>query len=375
MKKLVNIITADSTKNTIEQIVPDIKQQIGDFDAKMVLYFASSKFEPAQTAEKMQQAFGDALVFGCSTAGEIVSGKMLKNSLVAMAFNSKVVGDVKLEVIKNLKEESEVTGVDKAFAAFEKHFGIPMQEMDFNKYVGIVLIDGLSGAEERIMDRAGDLTNVLFVGGSAGDDLKFDTTYVYANGKAYTDAALLALMKPKVNFGFIKTQSFCQLPNKFLVATKVNEIERAVLEFNNKPAVVAYAEAVEASLDQISNSFMRNPVGLIIDGEPYVRSPQQIKGDNLVFYCNILEGTELALLESTDIISDTKKAIEDKQKEMGSISAIINFHCILRTLELQQKGLTEDYGKIFDTPTIGFSSYGEEYIGHINHTSTMLAFE
>ena len=60
---------------------------------------------------------------------------------------------------------------------------------------------------------------------------------------------------------------------------------------------------------------------------------------------------------------------------MGSISALINFHCILRTLELEQKGLMAEYGKIFSIPTIGFSTYGEEYIGHINQTSTMLAFE
>jgi len=50
--------------------------------------------------------------------------------------------------------------------------------------------------------------------------------------------------------------------------------------------------------------------------------------------------------------------------------------CILRTLELESKGITEAYGKLFtDIPTIGFSTYGEEYIGHINQTSTMLVFK
>ena len=63
------------------------------------------------------------------------------------------------------------------------------------------------------------------------------------------------------------------------------------------------------------------------------------------------------------------------QKELGGISGIINFNCILRTLELGQKGLTEDYGKLFEVaPTVGFSTYGEQYIGHINQTATMLVF-
>ncbi len=82
------------------------------------------------------------------------------------------------------------------------------------------------------------------------------------------------------------------------------------------------------------------------------------------------------MLESTNIVEDTKNAIKDKTKEMGGISGIINFHCILRTLELEQKNQTNNYGKIFsDVPTIGFSTYGEEYLGHINQTSTMLVFK
>jgi hypothetical protein len=55
---------------------------------------------------------------------------------------------------------------------------------------------------------------LIYIGGSAGDDLKFSQTWVYANGKAFTDTALLALMKPAVGFSFIKTQSFKALPSK-----------------------------------------------------------------------------------------------------------------------------------------------------------------
>ena len=121
---------------------------------------------------------------------------------------------------------------------------------------------------------------------------------------------------------------------------------------------------------------MSNPVGLVIDEEPYVRSPQRIDDDSMHFYCNVMEGMELNLLESSDIVNDTKAAVEEKKAQLKNISGIINFHCILRTLELEKKGMTDAYGKIFtDIPTIGFSTYGEEFIGHINQTSTMLVFE
>ena len=84
---------------------------------------------------------------------------------------------------------------------------------------------------------------------------------------------------------------------------------------------------------------------------------------------------ELSVLESTDIVRDTREAVAKKAKEFGAISGIINFQCILRTRELEQENQTEEYGRIFtEIPTVDFSTYGEEFIGHVNQTSTMLVF-
>jgi hypothetical protein len=345
---------------------------LGDFDTKMLVFFASSRLAPTIIGKKVQDAFPGAAVFGCTTAGEIVSGKLLKNSLVAMAFNAAAVTDVKVEVVENPKNDNSVK---KAFAVFEDHFKVPMSELDPAAYVGMIFVDGLSGAEEKLIDKIGDLTNVNFIGGSAGDDLKFEETHVFANGKSYSNAAVLAVLKPGVPFTFIKTQSFCDLGKK-LVVTKANEEKREVIEFNDKPAAHAYAEVLGVDVEEAPNRFMHNPVGLVIDGVPFVRSPQRIKGESMLFYCGVTEGMELSLLESTDIIDDTRKAVAQAAKDLGSISGIINVNCILRTLELDQKQLTDDYGKLFtDYPTIGFSSYGEQFIGHINQTATMLVFK
>jgi hypothetical protein len=54
----------------------------------------------------------------------------------------------------------------------------------------------------------------------------------------------------------------------------------------------------------------------------------------------------------------------------------LNFHCILRTLELKGKNQLDAYGRLFErVPTVGFSTYGEEYLAHIKQTSTMLLFK
>jgi hypothetical protein len=365
------IKAAFSTNAFTPACIGEIRNQLADVEPALVIFFSSTKHAPAVVSRQMQAAFPKAQVFGCSTAGEIVSGQMLTDSIVAMGFSAEAAGDCKIEIVENPGQRNSL---EKACQGFQSHFGEPVAAMDPGQYVGIVLIDGLAGAEEGFMETLGDLTDVHFIGGSAGDDLKFAGTHVYAQGKEYSGAAVLALLKPGIPFSFIKTQSF-QFLGKTLKVTKADETKREVLQFNDMPAVQAYAEAIGVSVDEVSKNFMRNPVGLVIEGEPYVRSPQQVKEGSMLFYCGVKEGMELSLLESADIISDTRNAIAQAEKDLGGLSAIIDFDCILRTLDLRQQNLSGDYGKLFEkVPTVGFSTYGEQYIGHINQTATMLAF-
>jgi len=364
----MGIKIAYSTVNSAEDAAADIIGQLSHTEPKMVVFFASSAFDQELLSKKMQEGFSNAATFGCSTAGEIISGKMLKNSIVAMALDGDIISDVKVSVVQNIRDNGDIK---KAFAEFEGYYGLPTRDMDYKKYVGIVLNDGLSMSEEKVMEKIGDLTNVVFIGGSAGDDLKFKRTCVYANGHVYSNASVLALMVPKNGFDYVKTQSF-EVAGVNLTATRVNEQSREVMEFNGKPAALAYTEALNIPLEEASKSFMTNPVGLVAEDEIFVRSPQQIKDNSMIFYCNILDGMEVSLLNATDIVKDTKEALAKKK----DIAGVINFNCILRTLELEQKGQQDAYAGIFkDIPTIGFSTYGEACFGHINQTSTMLIFK
>ena len=370
----MDIRTAHSTRSSVDEAVREIALAFDGAEPRAVLFFASSAFEPAAVSRRMQDAFPGAHVFGCTTSGELVGGpdggRMLKGSVVAMALGDDVVGDLCIEVI----DLSAPDGVQRAFRRFEAHYGASMLEMDPSRYVGFVLIDGLSVQEERVNERIGDLTNVYFIGGSAGDDLKFETTHVLAGGQAYRNAAVLALLRPKVGFDFVKTQSFRVLDRQ-LVPTRVDEASRQVFEFDGAPAAQAYAAAVDCPVEAAGELFMQHPVGLMVGDEPFVRSPQRFDGDSIVFYCDVKEGMPLQLLESKDIVEDTRKALRDKAEEMGGFSAVVNFHCILRTLELESKRQTDAYGALFsEVPTVGFSTYGESFIGHINQTSTMLVF-
>ena len=248
-----------------------------------------------------------------------------------------------------------------------------MNGLDPARHVGLVLIDGLSGAEERLIDAIGTRTDLTFVGGSAGDDLAFRATHVMAGGQAHPDAALLVLLRLERPFSIIKTQSF-GLEGRRLVATRVDGASRTVLEFDGRPATEAYAAALGVPEAELAGQFMTHPLGLMVDDQPFVRSPQQVVGRGVRFFCAIEEGMELEVLRSADIVAETRAALERQTASAGGLRGLINFNCILRTLELDKKDQARAYGELFaGVPTIGFSTYGEAYLGHINQTATMLA--
>lgn len=368
--------TAYSEKKTEGEVVLDILSQLSDSAIKVIIFFASPDYNQERLSRLMGKAFAGRVVFGCSTTGERFKDKLLTNSVVVLALTSKLIADAKVEVIEDV---SKACDPRQAFKSFSRYFNESTQKMDTDRYVGIVLIDGLSLKEEQLIDRIGNLTNISFVGGSAGDNFRFVRTTVYANGKSYSDAAVIALLKmqPKAGVSIISTQSF-QARDAVLVANKVNVEAREVIEFNHQPAAQAYAEALGIAVDDIEEHFFNHPVGLVLDeNNILIRSPLRKIDTKMKFSSNILENMEVRLLEDGDIVRETQKVIEEKKQALGKrLAGIMSFDCIYRRLELEQKQLVAEYGEIFkDIPTAGCYVYGEFNVGFINHTLTMLVFE
>jgi hypothetical protein len=346
-----------SSTNTDLQAISSALTENLPVKPTFILYFHSTSFDAAAVAALLTKTYPGVPALGCSTAGEIATGKMLDNGLVVAGFDVDEIRQAEVVEIVGDNVKGALTTLTGRF-----------DNIDLTTHVGLILMDGLSGKEEAMMESLGDSSDLTFVGGSAGDDLKFVKTSVAVNGKLTTGAGAMALLHVPAGFDLIKTQSFCTTKT-LLTPTIVDRKTRAVLEFNGKPAAQAYAEAVgAASVTDAPNAFMTNPLGLMAGDEPFVRSPQRIDGNKVHFYCSVHEGVELTLLKGMDIVADTGKALSESQYR-----SLVVFNCILRTLDLKKQGKTDAFGKLFTKPTIGFSTYGEAYIGHINQTATILA--
>lgn len=366
----MTIRTANSAEKSPERAVQALREALGP-EPRFLIFFASSAYDPEALGRAVSDAFPGVASIGCTTSGELSTGHMLKNSISAMAFGAD---DLRSAHVASIAEIGSGASVNDALGELSRSIGSGIATLDPAKYIGLVLHDGMSGAEESVMAALSSATNMPFVGGSAGDDAKFRTTWVFVNGAPKTGAAALAVLEPARPFTILKTQSF-DVMGETLKVTGVDEATRTVQSFNGKPAAEEYARAVGTTVADLPGSFMSHPLGLVLPGgEPFVRSPQQVRGTDVVFYCQVKEGMQLKVLKSRNIVDDTRRDLSAKIAELGGCAAILNFHCILRTLELEAKKQCEAYGALFTVPTTGFSTYGESYIGHINQTSTMVLF-
>lgn len=366
-----HIVTAYTTKNNYLNAVDDLVAQLNPVAPGLIIFFASIYYEPHTLARTMQATFPDAEIIGCTTAGEQCNDQLFTQSIVAMGISKAAVGTFCTGILHNISTTDETKAL---FHHFESQLGTSMLNLNPKDYFGLILFDGAQEKEEKLLTSIGSLTNVTFVGGSAGNDQNLKETYVYHQDQAYRDAAVVLLCKPNMTFDFLKTQSFDVLHYQ-LTCTKVDDTARTVLTFNDLPATTAYANILGIDESKVDEYFMTYPLSILVYDEPYVRSPLHIENKAIHFHANMIEGVTYNLLKSTSIIADSKIAIGEKSMNFGEISGLLNFNCIIRYKELLKMNAVEEYGQIFKTiPCIGFNTYGETLIGHMNQTSTMLMF-
>ena len=269
-------------------------------------------------------------------------------------------------------------GIRDAAKKLGRMAGTELKSLDPKRWVGILLADGMGMKEEEINDALGVAApQLVFVGGSAGDDLAFRQTLIFHNDEKSTDGVVLLLLDMAVPFTFAKTCSFEPTKHRFTI-TKADEANRTVYELNGRPATEVYAKACGTTPDKLgSEVFMSHPVGMMLDGDPWIRSPYQVtENGGLKFFCRITEGSEVHLMNSTDLVGETRAAMVRAQQEVGGRAAgALAFNCSLRRLELDATKAHDGFLKAFGgIPTLGFHTYGESYLGHVNQTCTALVF-
>ncbi|MDW6094319.1 FIST N-terminal domain-containing protein [Vibrio rhizosphaerae] len=376
MDKPKPILTGHSCSPDAATAVLELQTQIVQPQMALVIFFCSSNYDLPLLTAAIHQYFPETLVVGCTTAGEIGPAGYLDHSLTGISFSAASC----TAVVGHLKQlQTFEISYGRAFAQdLLRRLESSPAYVETNQNFGFLLIDGLSVREEPVTHALQDgLGHIRMFGGSAGDELKFKQTWVFADGQFHTDSATLVLINTSLAIHLFKTQHFIS-GHERMVVTEVDAKNRIVKEINGLPAAAEYARLVDVDPEQLnSNHFAAWPVVVMIDGTDFVRSIQHANPDgSLTFYCAIDEGVVLRVAHGEnmlDKLTATLKALED---HVTHIQGMLVCDCILRNLEATRNGSKAAVGKLLHQyNAVGFSTYGEQFGGvHINQTLTGIVF-
>lgn len=346
------------------EAVAELVDQLGGDAPALTLFFCSSRYELPRLAAHLSAAFPQNLV-GCTSSGQIGRGGFELGGMSAM---SLVTSELRVDLhavapLARCSEQAERIGA--AIRARRTARRVPA--------FGLVLVDGLSLAEERLVSSLyAALGDVPLVGGSAGDDLGFEATHVFHGGRFARDSAVLAYIETTLPFRTLRFQHFVPTDRRMVITDAIPE-KRIVTEINGFPAAEEYARLIGRDVSALdADLFSKHPLLLRIHDEYFVRSiARRNDDDSLTFFCAIEPGLVLQIGRGVDPITAIKEGLAPRAGE-GSADVVIGCDCILRRLEFEGSRAAADVGRELALHHVfGFSTYGEQFNAlHVNQTFT-----
>ncbi len=361
---------------SVTAAVADLSLALGAEDIQHLVVFFSLDHDPEALASALDDAFPGIPLSGCSTAGEITPAGMMKGGLVAIAFPHEGFR-IHADLIADVGE----FGIESAALIVRKlkaQMGERLSGRLGDRVFALMLVDGLSNAEERLVASVHwAIDDVQLIGGSAGDGLSFNRTSLIHNGRVVTRASILIMVETDVPFRVFKTQNFAPTDIK-LVVTAADTENRIVHELNAEPAAHEYAAAIGLHADELGPfSFASYPLVVKVGGDYYCRSIRNMNPDgSLSFFCAIDEGLVFTVARPQDMLRSTADALEGLEQALGGIDFVIGFDCILRRLDAETRQIRHKVDELYcKYSLVGFHTYGEQFNAmHLNQTLTGIAF-
>jgi len=336
--------------------------------ASIVLFFCSPHYDLPKLGRALADAFA-APVAGCTSAGQIGERGYVDGGITAVSLFSAELR-AKPYLISSLADSTQATDIGYRAA-------VDLTRGTASKAFGLLLIDGLSNAEERITAALFEaLGDVPLVGGSAADDLTNSETFVYHDGEFVRSAAVFVMFDTTLPFATFKIQHV--LPgHRKLVITEADAEQRLVFEINGKPAAREYAAQIGIELARLEPFVCaEHPLLLSIGGEHFVRGVRAVNPDgSLSFYCAIEVGLVLTLGERVSPLNALEAGFAGLARRVSESAVVLGFDCFSRRREFERRGEEAAVSAFLASQkVVGFCTYGEQFDAqHVNQTFTAVA--
>lgn len=335
--------------------------------ADALIVFGSISLDQDKMLEGISEIASDAVIIGCSTAGEISSeGISADRSVVIMAFSSDQMhfwGAIGSHILWNAKQAGEECANTLQYSS--------------HGYITscLTFLDVLSGNADATI---GGLMNKLgpsfpVCGGVASDDLLFFETYQYLQNKAYRGSIVGLGLSGEYTSAAVAMHGFLPIG----VARTVTCSEgTTVLELDGKPASSIYEEYFglehthELHVGLLPSLAVSYPLGVFLpeSNEVLLRNPIFVDQKGAMTFASAIPvGAEIRLM-----ISDIERGLETATLAANAIlqklngkrpKAVIVINSVARKkmLGLRVDEEIEIIQRIIgrDVPMVGFYSYAQ----------------
>lgn len=364
----------------------DIQKQLGGAPDALIV-FAAPENDFGDLLSRLSKAAGTTTIVGCSSAGEFTNTGSGNGLTCAIALRSPrmrfsaVIG-------RNLADDRKgaATHMVRGFNG--------MRSAEFKHRAAIVFLDALAGHSDDLIDQLTISTagTYRFVGGGAGDNAKFEKTFVFCGTKAYSDAAVAMEVLSDKPLGIGARHGWSPASGPL----RVTESDAAsVKSFNIAPAVEAFQDHATATGQTFDSGnplpfFLHNIVGVKMENGHKLRVPLGVSGEGGVITAAEVPSGSTACIMSTGSESATEAAAEATRDAMKQVKDSGNtpkgalfFDCVATRLRLGNAFDDEltAVGKGLDgVPFAGFNSYGQivrcdgQFSGFHNCTAVVCVF-
>ncbi|MGQ0566691.1 MAG: FIST N-terminal domain-containing protein [Gemmobacter sp.] len=334
----------------------------------LVLLFSADGLLVAPLSATLADRFGPGCpVLGCSSAGGFAFDGYDDDSVIAIAFPAKA---FRAEAVwlSRLRQHLALDWMMALRDVADRFRAVP-EEARF----GLLLIDGMSGREELVTATVeATLPEILVLGGSAGDGLRFGRTHLALNGESRPESALFCMIATDFAVEEVIFDHFVTVGHR-MVVTDADPDNRVIREINAEPAAAEYARMIgidEAALGP--RAFAENPLLESSGGRHSVRAISGVTATGgLTLMSSIDTGTMLTIGRAESLT----EGLRHRMEQLGPAELVLGFDCVLRRIAVEQAGEEEVVRQLCrDYRIAGFSTYGEQHGGiHVNQTFVGLA--
>ena len=354
--------TAERNAAAGEYLAASIRDALGTPDALIV--FAAPEQDHAALLRVLQERCGTSVIVGCTSAGEFTSDGAGVGMTCVLALQS-----AEMQFTASL---GRVLRGDRAAAAQQIVQGFRGLEAHTYQYrSALVLADALAGFTDDLVDQLTVRTGGVyrFFGGGAGDDARFQETFVFYGTEVVTDAAVaLEILSTKpigvgVNHGWSPASE----------RMRVTEAAGMTLgSLNAEPAADIFAAHASATGQRFDRAdpvpfFLHNVLGVESAAGYRLRVPLAVADDgSIACASNVPEGASSCIM-ATDAASASDAAANATRAALAQLegnapAVALVFDCVATRLRLGaafEDELSAVQQELGDVPFAGFNTYGQ----------------